>query len=56
MELILQGKGIKNLNCKASYDHYRSIAQFKMYSNIHDVGLLRLKHKFILDNYILSEE
>ena len=50
------GIAIADLEEKASYDHYRSIAQFKIYSNIHDVGLLRLKHKFILDNYILSEE
>lgn len=50
------GIAVADLEEKASYDHYRSIAQFKMYSNIHDVGLLRLKHKFILDNYILSEE
>ena len=39
-----------DLEEKASYDHYRSIAQFKIYSNIHDVGLVRLGHKFIIDN------
>ena len=41
---------IADLEEKASYDHYRSIAQFKMYSNIHDVGLVRLEHNFIVDN------
>ena len=44
------GIAIADLEEKASYDHYRSIAQFKMYSNIHDVGLVRLEHNFIVDN------
>ena len=44
------GIAIADLEEKASYDHYRSIAQFKIYSNIHDVGLVRLGHKFIIDN------
>ena len=44
------GIAIADLEEKASYDHYRSIAQFKIYSNIHDVGLVRLDHKFIIDN------
>ena len=44
------GIAIADLEEKASYDHYRSIAQFKIYSNIHDVGLVRLGHKFIVDN------
>ena len=44
------GIAIADLEEKASYDHYRSITQFKVYSNIHDVGLVRLGHKFIVDN------
>ena len=44
------GIAIADLEEKASYDHYRSITQFKVYSNIHDVGLVRLGHKFIIDN------
>ena len=44
------GIAIADLEEKASYDHYRSITQFKVYSNIHDVGLVRLDHKFIVDN------
>jgi len=44
------GIAIADLEEKASYDHYRSITQFKVYSNIHDVGLVRLEHKFIVDN------
>lgn len=44
------GIAIADLEEKASYDHYRSITQFKMYSNIHDVGLVRLEHNFIVDN------
>jgi len=44
------GIAIADLEEKASYDHYRSITQFKIYSNIHDVGLVRLGHKFIVDN------
>lgn len=44
------GIAVADLEEKASYDHYRSIAQFKMYSNVHDVGLTRLKHNFIIDN------
>jgi len=44
------GIAIADLEEKASYDHYRSITQFKIYSNIHDVGLVRLDHKFIVDN------
>ena len=44
------GIAIADLEEKASYDHYRSITQFKMYSNIHDVGIVRLEHNFIVDN------
>lgn len=44
------GIAIADLEEKANYDHYRSITQFKVYSNIHDVGLVRLGHKFIVDN------
>lgn len=50
------GIAIADLEEKASYDHYRSIAQFKMYSNIHDIGLLRIAHKFILDNNKILED
>jgi hypothetical protein len=44
------GIAIADLEEKASYDHYRSITQFKMYSNIHDLGIVRLEHNFIVDN------
>lgn len=50
------GIAIADLEEKASYDHYRSIAQFKMYSNIHDVGLTRIKHEFIIDNKSVEGE
>lgn len=44
------GIAIADLEEKAIYDYYKNIAEFKMYSNIHDIGLVRLNHKFILDN------
>lgn len=50
------GIAVADLEEKASYDHYRSIAQFKMYSNIHDVGLTRIKHEFIIDNKSVEGE
>ena len=50
------GIAIADLEEKASYDHYRNIAQFKMYSNIHDVGLTRINHHFIIDNKNIEGE
>ena len=44
------GIAIADLEEKATYDYYKNITEFKMYSNIHDIGLVRLEHKFIVDN------
>ena len=44
------GIAIEDLEEKATYDYYKNITEFKMYSNIHDIGLVRLEHKFIVDN------
>jgi len=51
----LQKKGIievelENLRLLPGDYNIGSITQFKMYSNIHDVGLVRLEHNFIVDN------
>lgn len=48
------GVAIADIEEKASYDHYRNIAEFKIYSSTYDVGLVRLSHKFILDNDIVG--
>ena len=44
------GIAIADLEEKATYDYYKNITEFKMYSNIHDIGLVRLEHKFIVDD------
>lgn len=33
-----------------SYDHYHNLVTFKMYSNVHDIGLVRIQHKFNILN------
>lgn len=46
----VQKKGI-------TYDHYHNIAEFKVYSAIHDVGFIRLKHDFFIDgNAIIRKD
>ena len=50
------GIAIADIEEKASYDHYSKISEFKIYSNIHDIGLVRLKHNFIVDGYNITEE
>nr|WP_314081702.1 ABC transporter ATP-binding protein [uncultured Leptotrichia sp.] len=44
------GIAIADLEEKATYDYYKNITEFKMYSNIHDIGLVRLEHKFVIDD------
>ena len=48
------GIAIADIEEKASYDHYKNIAEFKIYSNTYDVGLVRLGHKFVLDTDIVG--
>ena len=44
------GVAVADTEEKGSYDHYHNIAQFKVYSNIHDVGLVRIGHQFVVDD------
>lgn len=43
------GVAVADVEEKGSYDHYHNIAQFKVYSNSHDIGYVRLQHKFVVD-------
>lgn len=50
------GAAIANIEETESYDHYHNIAQFKVYSSTYDVGLFRLKHRFIVDGENIESE
>ena len=43
------GIAVADLGEQNSYDHYHNIAEFKMYSSIHDIGITRFNHQFIID-------
>ena len=43
------GIAVADIEESGDYDFYHSIAQFKIYSSVHDVGLLRIGHKFVVD-------
>lgn len=43
------GIAVADTEEKGDYDFYHNIAQFKVYSNIHDVGITRIRHKFVID-------
>ena len=43
------GIAVADVEERADYDFYHNIAQFKVYSNIHDIGIVRHKHTFVLD-------
>lgn len=44
------GVSIKAINNQVCYDQYRNIAEFKIYGNSYDIGLVSLEHQYILDN------
>ena len=48
------GIAVSDLEEKAVYDYYKKITEFKVYSNIYDIGLVRLEHKFIVDNEVIN--
>lgn len=50
------GVAVADTEEKGSYDHYHNIAQFKVYSNIHDVGLVRIEHKFVVDEQVIKTD
>ncbi|QEH66979.1 ABC transporter ATP-binding protein [Cellulosilyticum sp. WCF-2] len=48
------GIAVDSIDEKTSYDHYFDIAHFKMYSEIPDIGIYRMPHKFKIDNQEVS--
>lgn len=50
------GIAVADVEEKGNYDFYKSIAQFKVYSNVHDVGILRMVHKFVIDGVELQTD
>lgn len=48
------GIAVSDLEEKAVYDYYKKITEFKVYSNIYDIGLVQLEHKFIVDNEVIN--
>lgn len=43
------GVAVADTEEKGDYDHYQNIAEFKMYSSIYDIGIVRLDHQYFLD-------
>ncbi len=50
------GVAVANAAETVSYDHYYNIAQFKVYSSSRDVGILRIKHSFLIDDTNIESE
>lgn len=47
------GIAVADVEERADYDYYHNIAQFRVYSNVHDIGIVRPKHSFVLDGQTL---
>lgn len=43
------GIAVADAEGNGDYDFYHNIAKFKMYANIHDIGILRIAHNFKID-------
>lgn len=50
------GLAVVDAVTQLDYDFYHNIAQFRVYSVVHDVGLVRLQHSFVLDGKQLGLE
>ncbi len=48
------GAAVADVEEKGSYDHYHNIAQFKIYSSSHDIGYVRVPHKFVVDGKVME--
>lgn len=48
------GIAVADAKTQIDYDFYHKIASFTVYSNVHDIGLVRVKHRFRLDGEVIG--
>ncbi|MCR5090944.1 MAG: ABC transporter ATP-binding protein [Oscillospiraceae bacterium] len=48
------GLAIVDAETQDPYDYYHNIVQFRVYSMIHDIGVSRIQHSFVVDGRILD--